>query len=61
MNTTRGSIRLRELMAIVFVLSFLGSVVVPWLAAARRRHQTMVCADNLRQLDTYLVMYVSKL
>ncbi len=61
MDTARGSIRLRDLLAIVFVVSLLGSIMIPWLSAARRRHDTLACANNLSQLGTYLVMYVSKL
>lgn len=61
MHSARGSIRLRELLTIVFVLSLVASILLPALDAARRRRRTRSCTNNLRQLGTYMVMYVSRL
>lgn len=61
MPIARGSIRLRDLLAVVLVVSLVASILLPALDAARKRRRERDCANNLRQLGTYLVMYVSKL
>ena len=60
MSNARGSIRLRDLLAIVLVMSLVAGILLPVLSATRRKGRTRSCTNNLRQLGTYLVMYVSK-
>lgn len=57
----RRNIRLRDLLALVAVLSILGSIVVAQLAKARLVEQKKVkCASHLRRLGVCLVMWSSK-
>lgn len=60
MDRRSASMTLAQLMTIVMVVSVLFAVAVPGLSRARRHAAKMDCWNNMCQLGTYMVMYVSK-
>ncbi|MBI3268118.1 MAG: hypothetical protein HYZ53_03785 [Planctomycetes bacterium] len=44
----------------VLVLVLLGAILLPILASARKQAKKSDCANSLRQLHNYLVLYVSR-
>lgn len=57
MSVARGSIRLRDLLAVVLVASFVANILLPAFDAARERRKSRDCRNNLRMLGAYLSMY----
>ncbi len=51
---------LLELLVIIAVISVLVALLVPALSRSRKSAKKRDCTGNLRQLGTYVVMYVSK-
>ena len=60
MEMRNRGLTLLELLVVVAVISVLFALAVPVWSRSRRDAQKRDCIGNLRQLGTYVVMYVSK-
>ncbi|MCI0747469.1 MAG: DUF1559 domain-containing protein [Verrucomicrobia subdivision 3 bacterium] len=46
-----------ELLVVIAVIAILAAILLPTLAAARERTRSIVCLNNLKQINTALLMY----
>lgn len=54
----RGAFTLIELLVVIAIIAILAAMLLPALASAKQRAQSLKCLSNLKQLDTAYFMYV---
>ena len=59
-NLSRNVFTLIELLVVIAIIAILAALLLPALASARQKAQSVQCASNLKQFGTLLNMYTAE-